>query len=47
MQKNAKKHKMQKTERNITQITSSFTKLKKLAREIFAFCVINFQPIKI
>ena len=45
-QKNAKRQKLPKSEKNITQITSFLTKLKKTEREIFAFCVITFEPIK-
>ena len=32
-----------KMKKNITRITSFFTKLKKM--EIFAFCVLTFEPI--
>jgi hypothetical protein len=47
MQKNAKTQKMQKKKKHYTN-HKFFTKLKKKTeREIFVFCVITFEPIKI
>ena len=48
--KNAKTQKKQKnalTAKNITQIRSFLQNRKKNEMEIFAFCVITFEPIKI
>jgi hypothetical protein len=46
MQKKPQKLK-KKLEKNITQITSFSQNAKKMEREIFAFCVTTFEPIKI
>ena len=47
MQKNTKNAKNAKNRKNITQITSFLQNHKTPEREIFAFCVITFDPIKI
>ena len=45
--KKRKKTKYAKTDKNITQITSFLQTWKKMEKEIFAFYVITFEPIKI
>ena len=47
LQTNTKRQKLPKSEKNITQKTSFYKIEKKLEKEIFAFCVITFEPIKL